>query len=103
MQPNIFHKRIHTLESMARVCSYVILLDLECDAPVMNIFHHLLAPIKDDHSPLILAQIEFIRVGILDEVDDLVLEFLISILSRSQAMARPSSIAQVMSKRGLET
>ena len=30
MQPNIFHKRIHILKSMARVCSYVILLDLEC-------------------------------------------------------------------------
>jgi len=31
------------------------------------------------------------------------LEFLISILSRSQAIGSPSSIAQVMSKRVLET
>ena len=85
---------------MARVRSYTMLLDLECDALVLDIFHDLLAPIKDDHS-LILAHIRFILVGIVDEADDLVLEFLISIVSWSQAMARPSSIAQVMSKKSI--
>jgi len=79
-----------------------MLLDLEIDALVEDIFHHLLASTKDDHSPLLFAQIESILVGILDEADDLLLEFLISIFSRSQAMDGPSSIAQVMSTKVLE-
>jgi len=63
-----FHKRL-ICESMARVCSYVVLLDLECDALVLDIFHHLLASIHDDHSPLLLAHIESILWGILVEVE----------------------------------
>jgi len=58
-----------------------------------DIFHHLLALMQGDHSPLLLAHVESILMGVLDEEDDLLLEFFISILSRSQAMANPSSIA----------
>lgn len=67
----------------------------------MDLFHHLVASNKDDHSPPLLAHIESILDGILEEADDLLLEFLISILSWSQAMGMscPSSTAQVMSKR----
>jgi len=96
-----FHKRLRICESMARLRSYVMLLDLECDALVLDIFQHLLASIQDDHSSLLLTHIESILGGILDEADDLLLEFLISILSQSQAMASPSSITDVMSERVL--
>jgi len=58
-------------------------LDLECNVFVLDIVHHLLASTEDDHSPLLLAHIESILLGILDEADDLLLEFLISILSTS--------------------
>ena len=67
------------------------------------IFRHLVASIKKDLSPLLLAHIEPILIGILEEADDPLLEFLISILSRSEAMGSPSSTTQVMSKRVLET
>ena len=42
-----FHKRLRILESMARVHCYIMLLDLGCDAFVLDIFHHLLAYTKD--------------------------------------------------------
>jgi len=95
-----FHKRLHILESMPRVDSYVMLLDLECDALVLD---HLLASTKDDHSPQLLAQIESILVGILDEANDLMSKFHISILSQSQTMGSPSSIGLVMIKKVMET
>lgn len=100
-QDKTYHKRHCMLESMSRVKSFEVLLYLECDALVLDLFHHLVASIKDDHSPPLLAHIESILDGILEEADDLLLEFLISILSWSQAMGMgcPSSIAQVMSKR----
>ena len=58
-----------------------MLLHLECGALGMDIFHHLVASFKDDHSPLLIAHIESILVAILDEANDLLLEFLISIVS----------------------
>jgi len=88
---------------MARAHSYVLLLDLEYDALVLDTFHHRPALIQDDHFLTLLAHIESIPVDIIDEMDDLLLEFLITIFFRSQAMGSPASIAQVMSKRILET
>ena len=58
----------------------MVLLDLECDALVLDIFHHLLASIKDGNSLPFLTHIESILMGILDEVDDLFLKFLVFIL-----------------------
>ncbi|KAJ8438242.1 hypothetical protein Cgig2_003631 [Carnegiea gigantea] len=68
-----YHKRRRILESISRVKSYVVLLDLECDALVWDIFHHLLASPKDDHYSITLAYVESILVGILTEADDLFL------------------------------
>jgi len=56
---------------VARVNSYVILLDLECDAFVLDIFLCLLVSSTDDHSCLMLAYIESILIGILDETNDM--------------------------------
>ncbi|KAJ8436109.1 hypothetical protein Cgig2_017092 [Carnegiea gigantea] len=97
-----YHKRLRILESMSRVRSYVVLLDIKCDALFLDMFYHLVASIKDDHSPLLLEHTESILLGILEEADDLLLEFLIYVLSWSEVMGSPSSTAQVMSKRVLE-
>lgn len=78
-----YHKRRCLLESMSGVKSYVVVLDLECHALVLDIFHHMLASFKDDHSSMTLAYVESIHVGILIEAYDLLLEFLIPILYRS--------------------
>ncbi|KAJ8446772.1 LOW QUALITY PROTEIN: hypothetical protein Cgig2_000783 [Carnegiea gigantea] len=82
-----FHKRLHILECMDRVKSYVMLLALEYDALVMDIFHQLLASPKDDHFAMTLAYVESILVGILMVVDDLLFEYLISILYQSHQVS----------------
>jgi len=76
---------------MDRVHSYIMLLDLECDAVGLDMFHHLLMSNKDDHSPILLAHIEYILVGIFHEADGILLDFLISTLYQSQTMGSPSS------------
>lgn len=86
------------LDSITRVQSSGMLLDLECDALVLDIFHHLLASIEDDHSSLMLAHTESTLVGLLDEVDELFLGLLVFILSRCQSMgSNISSIATIIS------
>jgi len=49
---------------MAKVHSYVMLSDLECEALVLDIFHHLPVAFADDHSPITLAYVESTLVGI---------------------------------------
>ena len=87
---------------MARVHSNVMLLYLECGALVGYIFHRLLASTKDDHSPMMLAYVESIIFGILTEVNDLLLKFPASILSRSQYMSSSVSSIALIKKRVLE-
>jgi len=84
-----YHKRLRILESMFRVNSPMMLLDLECYALVLDIFHHLLAPMQDDHPPPLFAHIKSILVGIPDEADDLLLKFLISTLSLESSYGQP--------------
>ena len=89
---------------MSKVKSYEIQLDLECDALVLDIFNHLLASIKDDHSPLLLAHIRSILVGILNEVNDLLLELLFSIVSRCESRDNNiSCTTHVISQRVWDT
>ena len=103
MLPNHFIKGFSYLRVWIEYTLYVMLLDLECDALVVDIFRYLLSSVKIIHSPLLVAHIESILVDILDEADDLLLELLISILYWSQAVGSPLSIAQVISKKVLET
>jgi len=79
-----------------------MLLYLECGALVGYIFHRLLASTKDDHSPMMLAYVESIIFGILTEVNDLLLKFPASILSRSQYMSSSVSSIALIKKRVLE-
>ncbi|KAJ8442440.1 hypothetical protein Cgig2_018717 [Carnegiea gigantea] len=85
---------------MTRVKSYVMLLDLECDALVLGIFHDLLASTKGGNSNVKLAYIESILIGLLTEANDLLREFLVSTLSRYKCrFSNVSSTAQVISQR----
>ncbi|KAJ8451351.1 hypothetical protein Cgig2_014123 [Carnegiea gigantea] len=91
---------------MTKVKSYVVLLDLECDcdAPILDIFHHLLASTKGENSPVMLAYIESVLIGLLTKADDLLLEFLVSILSRCNSMGSTVSFTtQVISQRVVDT
>ena len=45
--------RTKTLELMANVKSYVIMLDLDCDDLILQMFHHLLDAIDQDHDTTI--------------------------------------------------
>lgn len=80
-----------------------MLLDLRRDAFVLDIFRHLLASTKDDHSSITLAYIESTLSGVLDEVDDILLEFLASMLAWSQSWVVAFHTARVINKRVLQT
>jgi len=41
-----FQKRVSILETVAKVRSCVVMLDLECDALILQMFHHFLKTIR---------------------------------------------------------
>ncbi|KAF4363730.1 hypothetical protein G4B88_000959 [Cannabis sativa] len=76
-----YTKRISILETVAKVRSCVVMLDLECDSLILEMFRHFLKEIRDYHPETVLSSMETIMTLVLEESEDISLELLTSILS----------------------
>lgn len=73
-------KRTTILETVAKVRSCVVMLDLECDALIVEMFQHFLRSIRDDHPENVFSSMETIMTLILEESEDVPLDLVSSIL-----------------------
>ncbi|KAG9448592.1 hypothetical protein H6P81_008557 [Aristolochia fimbriata] len=76
-----FGRRVVILETIARYRSCVVMLDLECDDLVNELFSTFLAVASDDHPENVLTSMQTIMVLLLDESEDVPDKLLFSILS----------------------
>ncbi|KAF2313015.1 hypothetical protein GH714_008758 [Hevea brasiliensis] len=76
-----YGKRTLILETVAKVRSCVVMLDLECDALIIEMFQHFLNAIRDDHSENIFSSMETIMTLVLEESEDISLELLSPLLA----------------------
>ncbi|XP_057985566.1 sister chromatid cohesion protein PDS5 homolog C isoform X2 [Hevea brasiliensis] len=76
-----YGKRTLILETVAKVRSCVVMLDLECDALIIEMFQHFLNAIRDDHSDNIFSSMETIMTLVLEESEDISLELLSPLLA----------------------
>ncbi|KAL2571387.1 hypothetical protein GLYMA_17G005500v4 [Glycine max] len=74
-----FGRRVVILETLARYRSCVVMLDLECDDLVNEMFRIFFAVVRDDHSESVLSSMQTIMVVLLEESED-VREDILSIL-----------------------
>ncbi|PIN23151.1 hypothetical protein CDL12_04131 [Handroanthus impetiginosus] len=74
-------KRATILETVAKVRSCVIMLDLECDQLIIEMFQHFLKAIRAYHSEVIFASMETIMTLVLEESEDISLDLLSPILA----------------------
>ncbi|KAI5414430.1 sister chromatid cohesion protein PDS5 homolog A isoform X3 [Lathyrus oleraceus] len=74
-----FGRRVVILETLAKYRSCVVMLDLECDDLVYEIFSTFVAVARDDHPESVLSSMQTIMVVLLEESED-VREDLLSIL-----------------------
>ncbi|XP_074287061.1 sister chromatid cohesion protein PDS5 homolog C-like isoform X2 [Silene latifolia] len=74
-------KRISILETLARVRSCVVMLDLECDDLVVEMFRHFLRTIRDDHHEGVFTSMETIMTLVLEESEAISVDLLSSILN----------------------
>ncbi|XP_074287057.1 uncharacterized protein LOC141612224 isoform X2 [Silene latifolia] len=74
-------KRISILETLARVRSCVVMLDLECDDLIVEMFRHFLRTIRDDHHDVVFSTMETIMTLVFEESEAISVDLLSSILN----------------------
>ncbi|KAJ0984877.1 hypothetical protein J5N97_003233 [Dioscorea zingiberensis] len=71
MSSQSYVKRVSILETVAKVRSCVVMLDLECDALILEMFHHFLKTIGSNHSEKVFSSMETIMTLVLEESEDI--------------------------------
>ncbi|KAI3828674.1 hypothetical protein L1987_02782 [Smallanthus sonchifolius] len=74
-------KRASILETVSKVRSCVIMLDLECDALIVEMFDHFLKSVRDYHHDSIFSSMENIMVLVLEESEEIPVEMLKPLLA----------------------
>ncbi|KAK8484297.1 hypothetical protein V6N13_145040 [Hibiscus sabdariffa] len=75
-----FIKRTSILETVAKVRSCVVMLDLECDELIVEMFRHFLKAIRDYHPEAVFTSMVTIMSLVLEESEDIPTELLSPIL-----------------------
>ncbi|KAG0464367.1 hypothetical protein HPP92_020436 [Vanilla planifolia] len=79
-----YSKIVCILETVAKVRSCVVMLDLECDDLILQMFKHFMKSIRQDHSVNVFSSMETIMTLVLEESEEISQELLICLLSNLQ-------------------
>ncbi|XP_043700226.1 muscle M-line assembly protein unc-89-like [Telopea speciosissima] len=100
---HLYSKRVSILETVAKVRSCVVMLDLECDALILEMFQHFLKAIRDDHPENVFSAMETIMTLVLEESEDISLELLSPLLNSVKKENQDVlPIAQKLGKKVIE-
>lgn len=80
MSSRSYSKRISILDNVARVRSPVVMLDLECDSLIVEMFRNFLGSIRDYHPESVFTYMESIMTLVIEESEDVTVELLTPIL-----------------------
>ncbi|XP_065045020.1 sister chromatid cohesion protein PDS5 homolog C-like isoform X1 [Musa acuminata AAA Group] len=80
MSSRSYSKRVSVLETVAKVRLCVVMLDLECDTLILEMFHHFLKVIRPYHSEKIFSSMETIMTLVLEESEDISSELILCLL-----------------------
>ena len=76
-----YKKVVSILDTIAKVKFCLVMLDLECDALVVEMFQSFLKIIRSNHPPAVLSAIETIMNLVIDESEDISLDLLNSLFA----------------------
>ncbi|MFS7994214.1 putative sister chromatid cohesion protein Pds5 [Helianthus anomalus] len=77
-----YAKRASILETSSKVRSCVIMLDLECDALIVEMFEHFLKSVRDYHLDSVFPLMGSIMVLVIEESEEIPVEMLKPLLAR---------------------
>ncbi|XP_004953083.1 sister chromatid cohesion protein PDS5 homolog B isoform X1 [Setaria italica] len=66
----LFARRLSILDTVAKVRSCVVMLDLECDDLINDMFHHFLRTVSSEHSNAVISCMETIMRLVIEESED---------------------------------
>ncbi|XP_061346896.1 sister chromatid cohesion protein PDS5 homolog C-like isoform X2 [Gastrolobium bilobum] len=99
-----YAKRTMILETVAKVRSCVVMLDLECDALILEMFQHFLKTIREHHPENVFSSMETVMTLVLEESEDISLDLLSPILaSLKKDNEEVPPIARNLGERVLES
>ncbi|KAK9683694.1 hypothetical protein RND81_10G158600 [Saponaria officinalis] len=71
-----YAKRISILETVAKVRSCVVMLDLQCSELIVEMFRHFLRTIRDDHHEGVFSSMETVMALVVEESEDISVDLL---------------------------
>ncbi|XP_071731836.1 sister chromatid cohesion protein PDS5 homolog D-like isoform X2 [Rutidosis leptorrhynchoides] len=81
MSGHTYHKAIHILESVAKLRSFLLMLDLQCDALVLAMFEQFLSKTRSNHPHRVYSDMETIMTLMIKESDEISFELLSLLIS----------------------
>ncbi|GAB2222863.1 hypothetical protein Drorol1_Dr00016993 [Drosera rotundifolia] len=98
-----YNKTVIILETFSRVRSFVLMLDLECNGLILEMFNNFLNTIRDDHPKSVFESMEAIMTLVFEESEEILQELVASILSRLERDNKEVlPVAQELGKKVLE-
>ncbi|RZC73646.1 hypothetical protein C5167_049126 [Papaver somniferum] len=91
MSDRSYSKRVSILHTVVKVQSCVVMLDLECDSLILEMFKHFLNTIRDFHPEGVFTSMKKIMSLVLEESEDIsheILSLLLSILKKDNQLRR---------------
>ena len=79
-----YTKAVSILDTVAKIRSCLMMLDLECDALVVEMFQTFFKTISAYHSPIVFSAMEIIMTMVIDESDNISLALLSLLLASVQ-------------------
>ncbi|XP_054818826.1 sister chromatid cohesion protein PDS5 homolog C isoform X2 [Prosopis cineraria] len=76
-----YSKRTSIIETVAKVRSCVVMLDLECDALIVEMFQHFFKAVREHHPENVLSSIETIMTLVIEESEEISVDLLSPILA----------------------
>ncbi|XP_023879102.1 sister chromatid cohesion protein PDS5 homolog C [Quercus suber] len=76
-----YKKVVSILDTIAKVKLCLVMLDLECDALVVEMFQSFLKIIRSNYPPVVLSAMEIIMNLVIDESEDFSLDLLSSLFA----------------------
>ncbi|KAG7597197.1 Armadillo-type fold [Arabidopsis suecica] len=93
-----YRKAEVVLETVSKVRSSLVMLDLECDDLVLEMFQRFLKIIRPDHPQLVLLSMETIMITVIDESEEVpmdLLEILLTTVKKESQDVSPAALTLV--------
>ncbi|XP_038699471.1 neurofilament heavy polypeptide-like isoform X2 [Tripterygium wilfordii] len=98
-----YDKRTSILETVAKVRSCVLMLDLECDELIVEMFQYFLKSIRDHHPENVFSSMEIIMSLVLEESEEITMDLISPILSSVRKNEEVLPISWKLGEKVLES